>query len=151
MSKAKVGDKYVIEIDEIIKGGCTGNNQYRVKGFDKVFFDDKGLSILEKYNSEEYFDGYDFGINVAWTLANNIMEIPIKERAKLFNCSLNKVSFVEICKKHSINEIMSIYNTYHNKKYKKNLQQELTDFINSNDCSLTDVKNVLEELIKEGK
>ena len=52
MSKAKVGDKFVIEVAEIIKGGETGCNQYRIKGFDKLFLDDKGLSFLESFDEE---------------------------------------------------------------------------------------------------
>lgn len=51
---AKVGDKFIIEISEVLKSkvaymayGCE--NLYRIKGFNSLVFDDNGLSRLEKY------------------------------------------------------------------------------------------------------
>ena len=43
-----VGDLFVIEIAEIFKGAESGYTKYRIKGFDNLIFDDKGISKLEK-------------------------------------------------------------------------------------------------------
>lgn len=46
MSKYNVGDEFKIVIDEVFKGKVSGNDKYRVKGFDNLIFDDKGLDKL---------------------------------------------------------------------------------------------------------
>ena len=46
MAKFKVGDKFEIEIAEVFKGAESGNDKYRIKGFDNLTFDDKGLGRL---------------------------------------------------------------------------------------------------------
>ena len=61
---AKVGDKFIVEISEVLtsKGtymayGCEENEYeeslYRVKGFNSLVFDDNGLNRLEKYEPPE--------------------------------------------------------------------------------------------------
>lgn len=53
MSKFNVGDKFEIEIAEVFKGAESGNDKYRIKGFDNLVFDDKGLEkIKQTYKSE---------------------------------------------------------------------------------------------------
>ena len=51
---AQVGDKFVIEIGEITKGAESGQTKYRIKGFDGLFFDEKGLKKLSSY--EDYYN-----------------------------------------------------------------------------------------------
>lgn len=46
MSKYNVGDKFEIEIAEVFKGAESGNDKYRIKGFDNLVFDDKGLEKI---------------------------------------------------------------------------------------------------------
>ena len=49
---ASVGDKYVIEIEEVLIGGLWEDQKrvlYRIKGFNSLVFDEHGLSKLEKY------------------------------------------------------------------------------------------------------
>lgn len=46
MSKFNVGDKFEIEIAEVFKGAESGNDKYRIKGFDNLVFDDKGLEKI---------------------------------------------------------------------------------------------------------
>ena len=48
MSKFNVGDKFEIEIAEVFKGAESGNDIYRVKGFDGLILDDKGLEKMKQ-------------------------------------------------------------------------------------------------------
>ena len=68
----KIGDKYIIEIAEVFKGVESGCDKARIKGFDNLVFDDRGLSRLKKLEdvlqehcdrarSEGYEDGYEKG------------------------------------------------------------------------------------------
>lgn len=47
-SEANIGDKFVIEVDEI-EWHPTKGNRYWIKGFNTLVFDDNGLKRLEKY------------------------------------------------------------------------------------------------------
>ena len=57
----KVGDKYIIEIEEVIRR--NGAPQIaRVKGFNALVFDKNGLEKLEPYDGEKvYLKGYENG------------------------------------------------------------------------------------------
>lgn len=75
----KVHDKYVIEIEEIIRG--YGNNPEvedplgvcpplaRIKGFRTLIFDQNGLDKLTPYDQDE---AYQRGLNDAWTFADDV-------------------------------------------------------------------------------
>lgn len=52
MSKYHIGDTFKIEIAETYRGAESGNDKYRIKGFDNLVFDDKGLRRLEQFNSQ---------------------------------------------------------------------------------------------------
>ncbi|MEE0897365.1 MAG: hypothetical protein U0L88_07035 [Acutalibacteraceae bacterium] len=47
-SEVRVGDKYIITIDEV-EWSPTKGNRYYVKGFDSLMMTDIGLAKLEKY------------------------------------------------------------------------------------------------------
>ena len=51
MSKFNVGDRFEIEIAEVFKGAESGNDKYRIKGFDNLVFDDKGLEKMKRARS----------------------------------------------------------------------------------------------------
>lgn len=53
MSKFNVGDKFEIEIAEVFKGAESGNDKYRIKGFDNLVFDDRGLEKIRSGASKE--------------------------------------------------------------------------------------------------
>lgn len=54
MSKYKVGDKFEIEIAQVIESvEAGGNTLYRIKGFNALVFDDHGLNKLRKLEPEE--------------------------------------------------------------------------------------------------
>lgn len=147
MSKAKVGDKFVIEVAEIIKGGETGCNQYRIKGFDKLFLDDKGLSFLESFDEDEVFqDGCLFGADTIWEFAHDIMEMPIAERAKVFNVSENTACFKDISEKFTVGQAMAKYNDY---RANIDVQQALSNLVEKYDFSLDDLKNALNSFSKK--
>ena len=48
MRKYNVGDKFEIEIAEVFKGAESGNDKYRIKGFDNLVFDDNGLGKMKR-------------------------------------------------------------------------------------------------------
>lgn len=54
---AKAGDKYIIEIEEVLERNLPLNFDpptplYRIKGFNSLVFDEHGLSKLEKHEDE---------------------------------------------------------------------------------------------------
>lgn len=52
---ANVGDKFIIEIGDVV-----GDNLYKIKGFNALVFDDNGLKKLRKYDdpcNKEYSPG----------------------------------------------------------------------------------------------
>lgn len=53
MSKYNVGDKFEIEIGEVFKGAESGNDKYRIKGFDSLVFDDNGLKRMTRVTNSE--------------------------------------------------------------------------------------------------
>ena len=67
---ASVGDKFIIEIAEVFPGAESGQPKYRIKGFDNLCFDEKGLRKLKNFNEwydfahrDGYNDGYIDGVN----------------------------------------------------------------------------------------
>ena len=67
---ASVGDKFVIEIGEVTKGVESGQTKYRIKGFDGLFFDEKGLQKLSSY--EDYYNSaWNKGYRVCISNSNN--------------------------------------------------------------------------------
>ena len=61
-----VGDKYVIEIAETFRGAESGQLKYRIKGFDNLVFDEKGIRRLNPAELEQqtaYNNGYGFGFD----------------------------------------------------------------------------------------
>ena len=59
-----VGDKFIIEVGEVFRGAESGQPKYRIKGFDNLVFDEKGLGKLKAIddrfdsNEEAYMKGY---------------------------------------------------------------------------------------------
>ena len=49
----KAGDRFIIEIEEVFTGKATGYPQYRIKGFDKLVMDDRGLVKLSKFEDKQ--------------------------------------------------------------------------------------------------
>lgn len=150
MSKTKVGDKFIIEIAEVIEGGETKLPQYRIKGFDKVFFDDKGLKVLKKFNL------FYASPELVWNLAHNIMSMPISERANLFGVSENKASFKDISEKFNVYDASSIYNNRRNylNKYsedREKIKKDLCYLIKEKGYSIKDINSVINSLSEDGE
>lgn len=63
---AKLGDKFIIEIGEIFNGAESGQTKYRIKGFDNLVFDDKGIMKLTSFEYAQqtaYNNGYGYGFD----------------------------------------------------------------------------------------
>ena len=67
---ANVGDKFIIEIGEITKGAESGQAKYRIKGFDGLFFDEKGLKKLSSYKGH-YSIAWNEGYNACISNSNS--------------------------------------------------------------------------------
>lgn len=57
MSKYKVGDKFIVEIEEIYNGDLVKHEEhmhlYRIKGFNSLVLDEYGLDKLQKYEKSK--------------------------------------------------------------------------------------------------
>ena len=51
MDKYKVGNKFVIEIEEIVNASANPYTLYKIKGFNSLVFDDNGLDKLKSLES----------------------------------------------------------------------------------------------------
>ena len=47
---AEIGDKFIIEVEQVYDAEYGVPKLYRMKGFNSLVFDDVGLSKLQKYN-----------------------------------------------------------------------------------------------------
>lgn len=91
---AKVGDKYIIEIDgtfaKTTNHGCE--KLYRIKGFKSLVFDENGLDKLEKYNEdtsdviELMKKEYQRGLDDAWECVKKIMRMGSAKQEDIFCC-----------------------------------------------------------------
>ena len=98
MSKYAIGDKFIVEIDDVMLGSTAENNPttlYRIKGFNSLVFDRYGLDKLQKYDEVkerlELIDElkqveYNRGLNDAWELARKICEMGDKDFNNIFGC-----------------------------------------------------------------
>lgn len=101
----KVGDKFIVEIDEVFKGRTTygkddqgryehNERLYRMKGFNSLVFDENGLSKLEKYEESPFAqedcdrarqEGYEQGLHDTWEAARKIGDADRKLDKKFRN------------------------------------------------------------------
>ena len=115
MSKYNVGDKFIIEIAEGIKGYGNDPNMpdplnmpvlYRIKGFNALVFDEFGLNKLQKVEEEKYppselfklhQKAFEEGMQEAWKMAKLIASnadeggIPLSIIREEFNCDWNDI------------------------------------------------------------
>lgn len=83
MSKYNVGDEFKIVIDEVFKGKESGNDKYRIKGFDNLVFDDKGLGKLLYIEKQYYAFVYTVRFeNNVWTGAKYSHSVAIHGNSK---------------------------------------------------------------------
>ncbi len=74
----KVGDKYIIEVAEKFMGAESMKARYRIKGFDSLIFDKKGLDRLEPVkttnveDTNEYQIGYKVGFEAGAKAQNEV-------------------------------------------------------------------------------
>lgn len=93
MSKYKVGDKFIVEIEEIYKGDLVKHEDHlhlhRIKGFNSLVLDEYGLDKLEKVESSANIaflqaKAYNKGMNDAWELARKIFAMTSNEFDDVF-------------------------------------------------------------------
>jgi len=136
----KVGDKYIIEIEEVIRR--NGAPQIaRIKGFNALVFDKYGLEKLEPYDGGEkvYRKGYVDGINAvmnesekkhnsdldykdgledgrmeAWECAKKIYKMTVSEIITVFGGCSNWVDY-------SVDEAIAKIKEYEDKQNHKNI------------------------------
>ena len=53
MSKYKVGDRFEVEIKDVLSSCTDGKTRYLIKGFSSLTFDDYGLDRLKQIKPEE--------------------------------------------------------------------------------------------------
>ena len=75
-----VGDKFVIEIGEVYCGTISGEERYRIKGFNTLFFDNNGVFRLTPLAEElkedefkEYCRGWGEAMERAEKMVNNVL------------------------------------------------------------------------------
>ena len=117
MSKYHKGDKFIVEIKEVMN---SDNGTLYRSNFKTLTFDDNGLDKLQKYNEDmiPYDVAYNKGLEDAWELAKKIASNPseggfsIKELIKIFESSLIK----DIFKKYSAQEALAKLEAYENEQ-----------------------------------
>ena len=62
--KYKVGDKFMIEVAQVIEGAESKHPHYRIKGFDSLMFDDRGLDKLVQAEMVTFTKNYHVGDRV---------------------------------------------------------------------------------------
>lgn len=97
MSKYHKGDKFIVEIKEVIE---SDNGRLYRSDFKTLTFDDNGLDRLQKYEEEQipYSEAYNKGLNDAWELAKKLW-LPTsyggknsEEVIKIFGCDYYAIS-----------------------------------------------------------
>ena len=116
MSKYKVGDKFVVEIKEVLNDELPYDteNLYRIDGFKTLVFDDYGLDKLQKYDKyaenlernhevlKIFEEKYNKGLNDAWELARKLVlsvsdgGISIKDFEIIFGAGLDYKDILKI-------------------------------------------------------
>lgn len=135
----KVGDKFVIEIEETICG--YGNNPddighiteplHRIKGFNTLVFDAYGLDKLQKINPklkiEDIDDmlaehdlkkeAYEKGLNDAWELARKVADISTtSERADMFGYYCNGITITDVLRDFTPQQALAKIEAYEESK-----------------------------------
>lgn len=100
MKMYKVGDKFIIEIggeypENHFQDGENGKAPailYKIKGFNSLVFDEKGLDRLTNYEdgfivafSDAMNKGYEKGLSDAWECLKKIISMDISELNDIFN------------------------------------------------------------------
>ena len=108
MSKYKVGNKFIVEIEEIYNGDLVKHEEHihlhRIKGFNSLVLDEYGLDKLQKYDEEviatKFYEkgrqealeevqncesyGYEKGLNDAWELVKKICGMTRQDLYEIF-------------------------------------------------------------------
>ena len=166
MSKYKIGDKFIVEIDDVMLGSTAENNPtalYRIKGFNSLVFDKNGLDKLEKIPTSDAKDWsetieamereYNRGLNDAWELARKIADISTtKERADIFGYCCDGITVSDILRDFTPQQAIAKLEAYEKSKqiqvgdvvYANGVQGVVIDIISDDDCYIYDENGCIE-------
>lgn len=123
MSKHKAGDKFIINIKEVLES--EKGTLYRAD-YSTLTFDDYGLDGLQKHDALqerlELIDElkkaeYNKGLNDAWKLARKIADIVLpSERAEIFGYVVNEITVVDILRDFTPQEALAKLKAYEDNK-----------------------------------
>lgn len=123
MSKHKVGDKFIINIKEVLES--EKGTLYRAD-YNTLTFDDYGPDGLQKHDALqerlELIDElkqaeYNKGLNDAWELARKIADIVLpSERAEIFGYVVNGITVVDILRDFTPQEALAKLKAYEDSK-----------------------------------
>jgi len=97
----KAGDKFIIEIEEVIKKDFSSPSLARIKGFETLVFNKYGLKKLEPFNPNDNKE-YNRGLWDAWNCVKRIC-------ADYTDGGLSNDELLKMFNKHDIREIIKIY------------------------------------------
>lgn len=119
MSKYHKGDKFIVEIKEVME---SDNGTLYRSNFKTLTFDDYGLDTLQKYEQPtisedtlemERIKALNDGRNEAWELARKITDIvSTSERAKIFGYVVNGITIVDILRDFTPQEALAKLEAY---------------------------------------
>ena len=133
----EVGDKFIIEIDDLFKGKTTYGKDderlYRIKGFNSLVFDEDGLNQLSIYSKNIMIDmmiedGYNNGLNDMWEAITLITGLYHNNIQDIFGYeTLNDVTKYNSAKDF-IKKIKSYDKQRRSKEFKLKVIHELKQF-----------------------
>ena len=94
------GDKFVIEIEDVYEQGNP--TLYRIKGFNSLVFDARGLDKVPQLVDGIHPRSYNKGMEAAWEILKEVIEIYAETRTG--PCG----TYADVLDKHSRNKIISI-------------------------------------------
>lgn len=128
--KYKVGDKFIVEIEEIYNGDLAKHEEHmhlhRIKGFNSLVLDEYGLDRLQQINPKlkiediddmlaEYDlkkESYEKGLNDAWELAKKLADMSFQERADIFGYCRKGIVVPDILKDFTPQEALAKIEAY---------------------------------------
>lgn len=132
----KVGDKFIVEIGQVISGryigdGGADNALYLIKGFNSLVFDENGFSKLDKYEESPFTqedcdrarsEGYQEGLNDAWEAARKLAENVPTTNQEIFDYQV--IGYLEdVLEKCTAEEAIEKIKVYEEQKAEDELQK----------------------------
>ena len=113
MSKYHKGDKFIVEIKEVIN---SDNGTLYRSDFKTLTFDDNGLDKLQKYEEEQipYSEAYNKGLNDAWELAKKLWHNDARTNDDIYGIEY----FIDIANEYTPQEALAKFEAYEKEQEK---------------------------------